>query len=318
MPNPEARRHTVPAMNGSKPLNSSKARNRPAPAEAYDSAGEDHLLLLSAIQEHLARALQESGWQGPASEGGSPIAAPRLPAIVRESVQALEQVRAALFEDCDQRQRRDLEVDQGRAALARAQAALARARADTHRARHLALHDGLTALPNRRHFLAQVQSALAPAVPQGRPPALLYIDLDGFKAVNDTHGHGVGDEFLCIVASRLKRAVRAADVVGRLGGDEFACLVLDASDREQLCRLACKVHESVALPMKVGDRAMSVRPSIGIAAASFAGITAAALLAQADAAMYQAKRQRSGFAIFDPTGVQIPPSLAWPLPESAV
>lgn len=327
MPIPEARRSIARPMNGSKPMNGSrptdgsspangsKAMFRPVPAGASATAGEDQVLLLSAVKERLLRALQESEWQRSASEGGSPCSDPRLQAIVRDCVEALEQVRAVLFDQCSQRQRRDLEAHEGRAALARAQAALARARADTQRARHLALHDGLTALPNRRHFLAQVHAALTPAAPDRRPPALLFIDLDGFKTVNDTHGHGVGDEFLCIVASRLKRAVRTADVVGRLGGDEFACLVLGMSDREQLCRLAAKMHDTVASSMKVGDRELSVRPSIGIATAPVEGITAAALLAHADAAMYQAKRQRCGFAFFDPTD-QTPPSLAWPRPIS--
>jgi diguanylate cyclase (GGDEF)-like protein len=282
------------------------------PDETPGTVTEDQVLLLGAVKERLVRALLES--EQPASRGGLPNVDPRLQTIVRDCVGALGQLQAALFDECGLRQRLELDLQAARVALAHTQARLATAQSGTQRARHLALHDGLTTLPNRRHFLAQLHAALSRAVPADRPLALLYIDLDGFKAVNDTHGHGVGDQLLRIVASRLKCAIRAADVVGRLGGDEFACLVFGAPDREQLCRLAGEVHDTVASPLRVGELEVTVRPSIGIATATApaAGIKATALLAHADSAMYLAKRQRSRFAFFDPTD-QAPPSLAWGL-----
>ena len=128
---------------------------------------------------------------------------------------------------------------------------------------------------------------------------MLYLDLDDFKKVNDTHGHAVGDELLRVVAARLSRSVRADDVVSRLGGDEFACLLGDLPAREQLSHLACKVLDAVAAPCQIGPLRLHIRPSIGIAVCPSDGETADLLLEHADAAMYNAKRHRSGYAFFD-------------------
>lgn len=162
-----------------------------------------------------------------------------------------------------------------------------------------AQHDALTSLPNRSHFRDLLRHALAKTDLQRPSLALLYMDLDGFKPINDQHGHDVGDRMLHIVATRLTRAIRAGDSVGRMGGDEFACLLGDIDDREQLSHLACKLFDAVSAPLQVGKLQLTVRPSIGIAICPIDGGTADTLLKRADAARYRAKRAQSGYAFFD-------------------
>jgi diguanylate cyclase len=162
--------------------------------------------------------------------------------------------------------------------------------------RRQAFCDPLTALPNRLLFEERLNQTLQRV---GRTPsamAVLFIDLDGFKPINDAHGHDIGDQVLRIVAARLSRSVRSDDMVGRLGGDEFACLLSNLPSREQLCHLACKLVDAVAAPIQLGGLELTVRPSIGIATCPADGVTAPELLRNADAAMYRAKRSGSGYA----------------------
>lgn len=220
-------------------------------------------------------------------------------ANVLDCAQALDQVQTTLGQEIARRQQLELEVFDVRTALAQARAELRGTQAGERRARHLALHDSLTALPNRSFFGERLEHALAIAAPQRRALAVMYLDLDGFKPVNDTHGHAAGDELLRVVAARLARAVRAEDMVSRLGGDEFGCLIAGSPSREQLSQLARKLLEAVAARCKIGQIRIRVRPSIGIAICPEDGTTAEALLKSADAAMYYAKRQRTGHAFSD-------------------
>ena len=197
------------------------------------------------------------------------------------------------------RRQLEREVFVARAALVQTRADLVGTQAGEKQARHLALHDGLTSLPNRSFFRERLDQALA-GVDLPRPAlAVLYLDLDGLKQINDAHGHQAGDKLLGIVAARLAHAVRAEDMMSRLGGDEFACLVVDYLKREQLSQLARKLFNVVSAPLKIGKLELVVRPSIGIAIFPADGVTAEALLRSADAAMYQAKRQQTGHAFFD-------------------
>jgi diguanylate cyclase (GGDEF)-like protein len=164
------------------------------------------------------------------------------------------------------------------------------------RSRYLALHDELTALPNRRFFLERLGCALGNQ--DSRPPdlAVVYLDLDGFKALNDTYGHATGDALLSLIATRLAHAIRAKDLVSRLGGDEYACLITGVSCRKRLQDIALTLFEAVAAPFKVGALTLSVRPSIGVAMCPLDGTTVDALMHAADVAMYGAKRNCSSFA----------------------
>jgi diguanylate cyclase (GGDEF)-like protein len=173
-------------------------------------------------------------------------------------------------------------------------------------ARHMALHDDLTALPNRRFFRERLQRALEKDGERSPELAVIYLDLDGFKAINDTHGHETGDRLLNLVAARITSAMRAEDLVSRLGGDEFACLVNGVCRCERLQEIGSTLFEAVSRPFTIGSLVLEVRPSIGIAMCPGDGITADVLLERADAAMYRAKRTRSTWA-FAERPARVPP-----------
>ncbi len=159
-------------------------------------------------------------------------------------------------------------------------------------ARYLAFHDELTGLPNRRFFSERLERQLAT---QGANSvtAILFLDLDGFKILNDTHGHQLGDWVLKIIARRLTYCVRAEDFVSRLGGDEYACLISGHLTRTQLLALARTLSRRITAPITFasGLPLPCVRASIGIAMQPTDGMTADALLKSADAAMYRAKKK---------------------------
>lgn len=228
-----------------------------------------------------------------------PDAAPLTHAGVRECVAALEQLHMSLTHERARRHELELDLFDARTALAQARVQLVGSLRAERRSRSMALHDELTALPNRSIFGEWLDSAATQVDAESGRLAVLYLDLDGFKGVNDRHGHDVGDELLQIIAARLARALRAGDVVSRLGGDEFVCLLSDVPDRERLGHLACKLFDAVSAPVKIGAHELSVCPSIGVAMCPADGVTAQALLRNADAAMYRAKRHRSGYAFFD-------------------
>jgi len=158
--------------------------------------------------------------------------------------------------------------------------------------------DALTGLINRQGFDQRVQLAVAHGRRQADQFALLMLDLDGFKAVNDTHGHGTGDHLLQLVASRLTEIVRDSDMVSRLGGDEFAVLSAPGVDIDGARRLAAKVIGIFDADIAVDDVPINVSPSVGIALFPAHGMDAGTLLHNADAAMYLAKRTRSGHAMY--------------------
>lgn len=149
-----------------------------------------------------------------------------------------------------------------------------------------ALHDPLTGLANRTLFDDRLARALATRSPQR--PTLLAVDLDGFKQINDTHGHAIGDRLLVVVADRLRGAVRPVDTVARLGGDEFAVLVEGVADSVEADRLAARIVEAVGEPVDADGEPLLVGASVGIAQSSEAA-DASALTREADAALYAAK-----------------------------
>jgi diguanylate cyclase (GGDEF)-like protein len=178
-------------------------------------------------------------------------------------------------------------------------AELAGIRDGEQRARRMARHDGLTGLPNRSDFHDQLDRALAERSGGCQTVGVLYLDLDGFKHINDMHGHATGDTLLQIVATRLRRAVRSEDAMSRIGGDEFACLLPGLRNRAQLNQLARKLFQTVSAPVVIGQVQLMVRPSIGVAICPDDAATAELLLRHADAAMYSAKRQQCGYVFFD-------------------
>ena len=165
--------------------------------------------------------------------------------------------------------------------------------------RHRALHDELTGLPNRTLFLDRVAHALVPSERASQPPAVLVVDLDHFKLVNDSLGHETGDELLRLVTPRLAGAIRGQDTLARLGGDEFAVLCEQLPSERTVTTIARQLNGALQEPIVLGGDEHMVSASIGIAVGT-AGAGAAELLRDADAAMYQAKTAgRGGFELFD-------------------
>jgi diguanylate cyclase (GGDEF)-like protein/PAS domain S-box-containing protein len=152
-----------------------------------------------------------------------------------------------------------------------------------------AYHDALTSLPNRLLFRDRINVALAHAKRTGRLSAVMFLDLDQFKLVNDTLGHTVGDRLLQAIGARLVTCVRAEDTVARMGGDEFTILLPDLNDRRGPILVAEKVQEAVRHPVVIGEHELYVTTSIGIAMFPDDGADAETLLKNADRAMYRAK-----------------------------
>jgi len=158
---------------------------------------------------------------------------------------------------------------------------------------HMAQYDQLTILPNRRLLHNRLEATLSAARRQQTRFAVLYIDLDKFKLVNDTLGHGVGDQLLQEVANRLKDCVRTSDTVGRVGGDEFVVLLQHVSLLEQAQTVADKIRHALCLPYTINGQSLSITPSIGIALYPEHGNDEQQLLHYADQAMYSTKPGRN-------------------------
>lgn len=166
-------------------------------------------------------------------------------------------------------------------------------------ARHQAEHDPLTGLPNRILFMDRLEQAMAAITRRQRQFALMFIDLDHFKAINDRRGHEVGDAVLQEVAQRLRRCVRRVDTVSRLGGDEFVVLLADLGGVDQAAHVAATILQSVASPIDTPSGALSLSVSIGIALCPGDGEDEKTLLRHADVAMYHAKESgRNAFHFF--------------------
>ena len=167
-------------------------------------------------------------------------------------------------------------------------------------ARHAAFHDVLTGLPNRALFDDRLAHGLAQANRQGWNLAVLFLDLDDFKMINDTHGHDAGDIVLQTVAKRLQENTRSDDTISRHGGDEFLYLLMDNRNEQDVALIAGKIIAAIQAPCHVStaDRniTLCVKTSIGIAIFPKDGTTADALIKSADTAMYLAKQNKSGFA----------------------
>jgi diguanylate cyclase (GGDEF)-like protein/PAS domain S-box-containing protein len=156
---------------------------------------------------------------------------------------------------------------------------------------HLAHHDSLTNLPNRLLFEDRLQHAISQAKRQSRQLAVLFLDLDRFKNINDSLGHAMGDDLLKEVAKRLQAILRDGDTAARLGGDEFTVLVENLEDPSQAAVVASKIQENFKMPYQIAGRELHVTTSIGISIYPDDGLTVADLTKNADAAMYQAKEQ---------------------------
>ena len=175
------------------------------------------------------------------------------------------------------------------AANAKLQEEIAERKQAEERVRHMAQHDTLTGLPNRALLHDRLEQAIAQARRQGHRVAVMFLDLDRFKSINDTLGHEVGDILLQEVAHRLRGVVRAADTVGRLGGDEFVVILHEVADSTAAANVAEKIIAAFMPPVRVGSHELQASTSIGIALYPDHADEGHALVKCADTAMYQAK-----------------------------
>ncbi len=171
----------------------------------------------------------------------------------------------------------------------------------TEELRHMAQHDPLTKLPNRALFSDRLQQELAHAKRQNGRFALIFLDLDHFKPINDNCGHAVGDQLLQQMAQRLRAAVRASDTVGRIGGDEFVVLMAELGDTDDALNLAEKIGSAARQPFSINGTQLRISCSLGIAIYPADGNDEITLTKRADEAMYRAKdKGRDGIELADP------------------
>ncbi|MCW5632198.1 MAG: EAL domain-containing protein [Rubrivivax sp.] len=169
------------------------------------------------------------------------------------------------------------------------------------RIQHLAHHDALTGLPNRAAFVERLERRMAEARASGESLALMFIDLDHFKRINDSLGHAVGDALLRTVAARITEALRMGDMVARFGGDEFLVLLAPRAGSSVVAEVAARLLAAVAEPMPASGVTISVTPSIGVALFPQDGATSSELIQHADQAMYRAKSGgRARMRFFEP------------------
>lgn len=283
---------TVMALVKSSPLSLGAAGRR----LAGNRGVLDHDLLMGAVASRL-RALVA------ASPASSAVAQP-VQEAVRDCAQALELLRPALAQERCYVETLERGLQELRLALAASRLEVAGTRDGRRGVLHMAEHDGLTALLNRRGFQVRLDEALARPAPMGNAqpdvPALavLLLDLDDFKSINEKHGHQTGDELLRVVAQRLSRAVRGGDKICRLDGDKFTCLIFAPMGRDQLSHVASKLFDVISAPLSVGSLQFTVYPSIGIAMSPQDGNTSATLLQNAGVAMCHAKQRQLGYTFF--------------------
>ena len=201
---------------------------------------------------------------------------------VQEAVEKLTVVNQALADEVKERHALELQ--------------LATVTEQEEAARHAALHDALTGLPNRALFEDRLEHGLAQARRHGWTLAVLFLDLDDFKKVNDTYGHDVGDAVLQTIARRLKANRRGEDTVCRHGGDEFLYLLMEIENEQEATPIVEKIMKAIQAPCELSVGKLTINPSIGIAIFPKDGTSADALVKSADTAMYQAKRNKSGYS----------------------
>ncbi len=220
---------------------------------------------------------------------------------VSKAAADLKLVNVTLANEMAERSAIESELASVRNDLAEARDDLLDARAREKAAQEAALHDALTGLPNRASFEESLDHGLIQAKRHGWRLAVLFIDIDDFKSLNDTYGHGLGDQVLRTTAARLRSFFRDEDLICRWGGDEFVCLLLDVQQDDSVVRLAKELSEHISEARRFGEVTLVTELSIGIAMFPEDGETADALVRNADIAMYEAKGTETRVVLFQNT-----------------
>ena len=217
---------------------------------------------------------------------------------VSKAADDLKLVNIKLTEEIAERIVIESELANTKTDLAEVRDDLSKAQVKTEEAQQIALQDALTSLPNRVSFEQGLDHGLIQAKRHGWGLAVLFIDLDKFKSINDSYGHDLGDQVLLMVANRLQSSVRDEDMVSRWGGDEFVCLLFEVKQEADVTRLAEKMINRIAEAYEFDGTILSIRVSIGIAIYPTDGETADILFKNADTAMYKAKRTKKRVVLF--------------------
>ncbi len=238
------------------------------------------------------------------SDGATTLSARKLlneskvvEARVQECADDLHRVTETLAHGVEDLKTVELALARSRKALARTESSLAVSKEEERRSKLLALHDAATGLPNRVLFDDRLSHALSLAERQQWTLAVMFLDLDRFKSINDQFGHAAGDAVLKEVAQRLLQHARDEDTVCRNGGDEFLYLLVNPQGTENVERIARNILAKVSVPIQLGTLELVISPSIGIALFPDHAVNGADLIARADAAMYRAKRGLRGYAV---------------------
>lgn len=208
---------------------------------------------------------------------------------VAQAADDLEQVNTELAKEVTEREVIETELAETKLILAAVREDLSQSQANEEEARNSALQDPLTCLPNRVSFEQVLEHGLLQAKRHGRGLAVLFIDIDNFKSINDSNGHDGGDKVLQMVAECLQSSVRKGDTVCRWGGDEFVCVLLEVKQEADVMRIAENIVNRIAEAWEFNGSVFSINVSIGIALYPADGQTADILIKKADTAMYIAK-----------------------------
>ena len=225
---------------------------------------------------------------------------------VQDCVVKLDEVNKTLEQEIDDHDKRDSELRElteklsvAERTLSDTEDILASANKAMEKAKQRSLQDAATGIPNRDLFNVRIEQAIALASRNNWVLAVMFIDLDHFKLINDTYGHAIGDQVLQAVAQRMHERVRLEDTLCRYGGDEFLYLLVNPQGLESIQQVAEEMFERVAQTVIIDDLTLTVEPSIGIALYPNNGDTGLELVANADAAMYRAKNTKAGYTLFD-------------------
>lgn len=217
---------------------------------------------------------------------------------VAKAAEDLKLVNTQLANEISERIDMESELADVKTDLAEARDDLVESREQTEEAQQTALQDALTTLPNRLSFEQGISHGLVQAKRHGWGLAVLFIDIDNFKSINDLYGHDIGDQVLLMVANRLRSFVRDQDMVSRWGGDEFVCLLLEVKQESDVTQLAEKIVHLLAVPVEMNGHVHSIMASIGIAMYPTDGDTPDTLFKNADIAMYKAKGTEKRVVLF--------------------